>query len=91
MLTMLPFLPSFSHCLMARPLTMAGAVRFKAMTLSHIFLSWKMKVTSQLVGHISVPWTTVSRSYHLSHRIKPINSTSTVDHEIKPTKHLLAL
>ena len=39
MLTMLPFLPSFSHCLMARPLTIAGAVRFKAMTLSHVFLS----------------------------------------------------
>jgi hypothetical protein len=39
MLTMLPFLPSFNHCLMARPLTIAGAVRFKAMTLSHVFLS----------------------------------------------------
>jgi hypothetical protein len=36
MLTMTPFLPISSHFLMARPLTTAGAVRFRAMTLSHL-------------------------------------------------------
>lgn len=53
MLTMLPFLSSFSHCLMARPLTIAGAVRFKAMTLSQVCLSYKLKATGQLLSSTS--------------------------------------
>ena len=46
MLTMLPFLPVSNHFLIARPLTIAGAVRFKAMTLSHICLSCAAKDTN---------------------------------------------
>lgn len=56
MLTMLPFLSSFSHCLMARPLTIAGAVRFKAMTLSQVCLSYRVEVTSQLLLYTSTTW-----------------------------------
>ena len=56
MLTILPFFSSFSHCLMARPLTMAGAVRFKAMTLSQVSLSYIVEVTGQLL-HTSRCWT----------------------------------
>jgi hypothetical protein len=47
MFTMLPSLPSSNHCLIALPLTIAGAVRFKAMTLSHISLSCEAKNESQ--------------------------------------------
>lgn len=56
MLTMLPFFSSFSHCLMARPLTIAGAVRFKAMTLSQVCLSYRVEATSQLLFYTSTTW-----------------------------------
>jgi hypothetical protein len=89
-LTMLPFLPCSNHFLIALPLTIAGAVRFKAMTLSHICLSCTAKHQSQQMCLRQIYRKSHQLSYHLSHRIEPINPPSAIYNEIELAKHFFS-